>query len=141
MVTQRRRWSELDRDDVFAFMRLRHEVYVMEQKLFEEEYDDYDRAPDTEHWWLSDDSGMCSYLRIVCAVEPRKLGRVVTRADRRGRGLASRLIREVMAAHPGKIVLSAQAQLEGWYEALGFSRVGDNYTESGIPHCRMERTA
>lgn len=122
-------------------MKLRHEVFVMEQKLVEEEYDELDRDETTEHWWFSDDAGLCSYLRVVRSSEPPKIGRVVTRPDRRGQGLAGRLLREVLARHPVTLALSAQAQLEGWYATFGFTRQGPNYIESGIPHCLMIRTS
>ena len=122
-------------------MKLRHEVHVIEQKLVEEEYDEYDRAVETEHWWLTDKTGMCSYLRVATSKTPVKIERVVTRADRRGLGLAGRLIKGVIDAHPVPLVLSAQAHLESWYATFGFQRVGENYLEAGIPHCPMERSA
>lgn len=135
----RRLWLELSRDEVFEVMKLRHEIFVMEQKIVDEEYDELDRAPKTEHWWYQDESGVCCYLRVICEQAPTKIGRVVTRKNRRGQGLASQLMKAVIAAHPEQLALSAQSHLEGWYATFGFVRDGANYLEAGISHCRMVR--
>ena len=62
---------------------------------------------------------------------------MATRTDRRGGGLAGRLVDHVVASTPGRLVLDAQSQLEDWYLAKGFVRTGDEFTEDGIPHVPM----
>jgi ElaA protein len=39
------------------------------------------------------------------------------------------------------ITLSAQSYLIHFYESLGFSTIGDQYLEDGIPHIKMKRKA
>ena len=81
-----------------------------------------------------------AYLRtLVEADGATRIGRVVTRPDARGTGLARQLVEGVLADHPGSVVADAQAHLVGWYEALGFVITGPEYLEDDIAHVPMRR--
>lgn len=145
-----RTWGELSLDEFFEIARVRTEVFFLEQRIDEEELDERDREETTEHVWISDDRGVAAYLRVVVDAQPQEgnrdarhlIGRVVTRADRRGQGLARRLIEHVIERHGHEpLALHSQSYIQPLYAALGFEAYGDEYLEAGIPHVSMYRTA
>ena len=145
-----RTWGELSLDEFFEIARVRTEVFFLEQRIDEEELDERDREESTEHVWISDDRGVAAYLRVVVDARPqegnrdarRLIGRVVTRADRRGQGLARRLIEHVIERHGHEpLALHSQSYIQPLYAALGFEPYGDEYVEAGIPHVSMYRAA
>jgi ElaA protein len=146
----RRTWGELTLDEFFEIARLRTEVFYLEQRIDDIELDDHDRAASTEHWYLSDDSGVASYLRVLVHEAPQAgdrdarhvIGRVTTRADRRREGLARRLLDAVIERHGDHpMALHAQVAVMSVYAAVGFEPYGDEYDEAGIQHIGMYRTA
>jgi len=140
-VVHRARWSDLDPLTLHDLLRLRVDVFVVEQQCPYPELDGRDPQPGTEHVWLADDGGPTAYLRVL--VEPdgaRRIGRVCTRADARGRGLAGRLVDAVLAEAPGaRFVLDAQSYIAGFYSTRGFTVSGPQFVEDGIPHVPMTR--
>ncbi len=134
------RFVELDALTLYLLLRLRVDVFVVEQQCPYVELDGRDVEPDTLHAWLPDDSGEpLAYLRVLRdGPGPRRIGRVATAQRARGRGLGRTLVRRALdecAAEP--VVLDAQAHLLRWYERLGFVRDGDDFIEDGIPHVPM----
>lgn len=145
-----RTWSDLTLDEFFDIAALRTEIFFLEQRIDEPELDARDREPTTEHWWIADDRGPATYLRVVVDDAPQPgnrdartlIGRVVTRADRRGEGLARRLLAHVVERHGRQpLALHAQVYAQPLYAAVGFAAYGDEYLEAGIPHIGMYRAA
>lgn len=145
-----RTWSQLTLDEFFELARLRTEVFFLEQRIDEPELDDRDRDDSTEHVWIADERGPAAYLRVVVDATPqpgnrdarRLIGRVVTRADRRGEGLSRRLLEHVIALHGREpLALHAQSYIQPLYAAVGFESYGEEYLEAGIPHIGMHRPA
>ncbi|MBF4461728.1 MULTISPECIES: GNAT family N-acetyltransferase [unclassified Rathayibacter] len=143
-----RSWGELSTVDVYSFARLRSEVFLREQKVDDLEFDGRDLEPTARHWWVADEQGMAAYLRTLVDERPehldarRVVGRVVTRVDRRGEGLAHLLLQAVLARYGGEaLLLHAQVRVAGLYERSGFVAFGDEYVEAGIPHVSMYRSA
>jgi ElaA protein len=134
-----RAFAELDAATLHDLLRLRVDVFVVEQDCPYPELDGRDVEPTARHLWLADDRGPIAYLRLLDEGAARRIGRVVTRADARGQGLAGRLVDHVVVAAPGPWVLDAQSHLQGWYEARGFVVTGPEYLEDGIPHVPMRR--
>lgn len=137
----------MTRDEVFEMVVLRTEVYYVEQRIDEQDFDAADRDERTLHLWISDDDGMAAYARIAALDVPeygadRTFGRVVVRADQRGRGLARRLIREVVerCGH-APLTIHAQSYVVGLYKEFGFTVVGEPFTEAGLLHDTMVRPA
>lgn len=120
-------------------LRLRIDVFVVEQGCAYPELDGHDREPGTRHIWLADDRGPSAYLRLLDDGDARRIGRVVTRADARGVGLAGRLVDHVVATSDGPWVLDAQTRLRAWYEARHFVVTGEEFLEDGIAHLPMRR--
>lgn len=143
------RWlafPDLDVPTLYAVLRLREQVFVVEQACA---YLDADgRDPDAHHLLGDDDHGLVAYLRAF-PPDPRGeawIGRVVVAARARGRGLGHALMREGLdrvgdAWGPCPVRLSAQAHLEQFYGALGFETTGPAYDEDGIPHVPMTKSA
>ncbi len=131
--------TDLDVPTLYALLKLRTDVFVVEQACPYPELDDRDLEAGTEHRWFADDHGPTAYIRLLA--EPNgatRLGRVVTRADARGAGLARVLVEGVLADHDGPVLADAQAHLTSWYEALGFRVTGPEYLEDDIPHVPLQ---
>jgi len=127
---------------------LRSEVFFLEQKIDEEEFDTADRDPTTLHLWISDDEGMAAYLRIVHNPDQAvshdgiadSLGRMVVRKSARGRGLAQVLMaRALEIAGDKPLYLHAQDYVTSLYAKFGFERRGELFQEAGILHVVMVR--
>lgn len=135
------RFDELDAATLYALLRLRVDVFVVEQKCAYPDLDGRDTEPGTLHLWLAEDDRPVAYLRIVSEADGgARIGRVVVSGDVRGGGLAGRLMLEALA-HLGDrpCVLHAQSYLAGFYARFGFSTTGPEFLEDGIPHVPMRR--
>ena len=133
--------DELTAGDVYAIWQIRDAVFAVEQQCDEPDVDGIDLLPTTTHLWCADAGGPTSYLRTYVTDDGvRRVGRVATRKDARGRGLSSRLLRDVHDRWGSEeIRIGAQAYLEEWYGSFGYERCGDGYVEAGIPHVPMIR--
>jgi ElaA protein len=133
--------DQLTAQDVYDIWRIRDAVFAVEQQVEDEDVDGRDLLPTTWHLWLADADGPTSYLRVVAPDDgPRRIGRVCTRRDQRGRGLSAQLMAEVHRRWAGEaLVLNAQAYLEAWYASFGYRRTGDDFDEAGILHVPMAR--
>jgi ElaA protein len=141
-------WGEFTPDDVFEMAVLRSEVFFLEQRIDEEEFDAADRDPSTIHLWIADSQGMAAYLRIVHQPDsgpdhhgiPDSLGRMVVRATARGTGLAQVLMARALEIVGDKpLYLHAQDYVTSLYAKFGFVAEGDVFPEAGIPHVLMVR--
>jgi ElaA protein len=137
-----RYFNELDAATFHDLLRLRIDVFVSEQGCPYAELDGLDTHPKTRHVWLDGTPGPVAYLRVL--VEPDgnyRIGRVVTRFEARGNGLAGVLLDYVHATTPGRLVLDAQTYLVPWYASLGYLPTGEEFVEEGIGHVPMAREA
>jgi ElaA protein len=133
-------FTELDTRTLYAILRLRVDVFVVEQACPYPELDGRDLESSTVHLWTSDGAGPTAYLRVLQDVDATRIGRVCTRADSRGSGLAADLMRAALDRFADQpVILDAQAHLAGWYARLGFRADGPEFVEDGIPHIPMRR--
>lgn len=143
----RKSFAQLTTAELYSVLKLRTDVFFLEQKIDEEELDNRDLEPTTVHWWIADANGTASYLRVIVDDEPEhrdarhSFGRVVTRPDRRGEGLSSQLIAAVIDefGHHA-MLLHAQVYIAPLYAKFGFEEFGEVYTEAGLPHIGMYRS-
>jgi len=147
MVFHHRLGPELTAAELHAVLAVRVAVFVVEQACPYPEVDGRDLDATTGHRWLADDAGIACYLRTLHQPGDDgtvRIGRVVTRADRRGEGLAARLLTGVLAgtdAAGQPTVLDAQTRLQGWYEGFGYAVTGPEFLDDGVAHVPMHRAA
>ncbi|MEJ3743587.1 GNAT family N-acetyltransferase [Actinomycetes bacterium KLBMP 9797] len=134
-------FAELDARTLYDLLRLRVDVFVVEQKCPYPELDGRDLLPDTRHVWLAEGGTPVAYLRILSEPDgTARIGRVVVAAHARGSGLAGRLMAAALAVVGDRAcVLNAQTLATGLYERYGFVASGPEFLEDGIPHIPMIR--
>jgi ElaA protein len=136
-------FSELDGRRLYEILRLRSEVFVVEQHCAFLDLDRRDLDEPVTHLWLERDGEVIAYARIIPTDQGTEVGRIVVREDQRRLGVGTRLMREAIAlagAHP-PVLVKAQARLLEWYEALGFEMSGRGYLDDGIAHVPMRLVA
>jgi ElaA protein len=146
---QVRTWNQLSTAELYSILKLRTDVFFLEQQITEEELDYRDLEPTTVHLWLPDEDGtIVAYLRVIEDAEPEYLdarhlpGRVVVHPDHRGAGLARVLLAEVIDRFGDRaLLLHAQSYIVPLYAAFGFELVGPEFEEAGIAHRTMYRAA
>lgn len=137
--------TELTPAELYAILRLRSEVFVVEQNCVFLDMDGKDLQGQTEHLMAWQDGALLAYCRLL---EPALndgqavIGRVITASAARGTGLGHELMRrakaEVARVWPGQpVYLGAQARLKAYYAGHGFVPVTEEYIEDGIPHVGM----
>jgi ElaA protein len=135
--------AEIDPVVLYEILRLRVDVFVVEQECPYPELDGRDLEPTARVLWFADDDArVLATLRVLHDGDDRRIGRVATAAAARGRGLAADLMRAAVAGCEGRLIrLDAQAHLSGWYARFGFVVDGDEFLEDGIPHLPMTLAA
>jgi ElaA protein len=132
---------ELDVATLYSILRLRSEVFVVEQDCAYLDPDGRDLEPTTVQVWIESDGRVVATLRAMDEGDGSiRLGRVAVAASERGNGHADALMDHAIAlAGTRPIVLDAQSHLAAWYERLGFTITGLDYIEDGISHTPMRR--
>ncbi|WP_420960260.1 GNAT family N-acetyltransferase [Brucella sp. IR073] len=142
-------WSglgELAPRDLYAVLKLRVDVFVVEQKCPYPELDGKDL--DAMHLRVLDGGALAAYLRVLSPIDdgPVRIGRVIVAPSHRGMKLGDKIMREAIAYCRGRFPdrdteLSAQSHLQAFYGSFGFKPVSDEYSEDGIPHIDMRLAA
>lgn len=131
---------ELDTTTLYALLKLRAEVFVVEQECAYLDPDGRDTEPATQHVWVEDAGAPVAYLRILDDGDRSRIGRVVVAKCARGAGHAGTLVAralELIGDRPS--TLDAQAHLVDFYARYGFAVSGPEFVEDGIPHVPMDR--
>jgi len=135
-------FDELSSDELYDLLRLRAEVFVVEQECPYQDLDGLDR--EAVHLLGVEEGRVEAYARWYPEGDHVRLGRIVTSPRVRGRGhgreLVTEALRRIAAEQPGDpVLIHAQAYLEGFYRELGFETRGEPFDEDGIPHVGMVR--
>ena len=142
-MTITKTFYELDTEDLYQILRLRSEVFVVEQNCVYQDIDNKDQ--NAIHLYYKENDQIVAYTRIFKAgdyYENPCIGRVVVSKKNRGKYLGKKVmmdsIKYIKQNIKGKkIELSAQKYLDNFYKDLGFYKIGEDYLEDGIPHQRM----
>jgi ElaA protein len=135
-------FRDLDTTTLYGILKLRTDVFVVEQECPYPDLDGRDPEPGTRHLWITREGDIRAYLRVLDDGEAQRIGRVVTAREARGTGLAAHLMTEALTIIGNRpSVLEAQAHLTAFYSRFGFHQTGPEYLEDGIPHIPMRRPA
>ena len=139
--------SELTVAELYALLKLRCEVFVVEQTCPYLDVDGEDLVGENRHLLGWKDNALVAYARILKSeddLEPVVIGRVIVSQAARGEKLGYQLMDRALAScqqnwPQSAIYLGAQAHLQPFYAHFGFVPVTDVYDEDGIPHIGMAR--
>ncbi|HSF44675.1 MAG TPA: GNAT family N-acetyltransferase [Chitinophagaceae bacterium] len=140
-----KKFHELTVDELYELLRLRSEVFVVEQNCVFLDMDNKDQQCTHLLGWVGGD--LAASVRIVPGgisyTEP-SIGRVVTSPKHRRTGLGKLLMEEAIRIttqlHGNQpIRIGAQLYLRNFYASLGFEADGEIYLEDGIEHIEMVR--
>jgi ElaA protein len=135
-------FRDLDTTTLYAILKLRADVFVVEQKCLYADLDGRDDEPGTRHVWLSHGHEVRAYLRILVDGDAERIGRVVVAPAARGAGYAGRLMDEALTIIGNRpSVLAAQAYLVRFYGKYGYEQTGPEFLDDGVPHVPMFRAA
>ncbi|QQP86182.1 GNAT family N-acetyltransferase [Entomomonas asaccharolytica] len=135
--------SQLTCEQLYQILKLRNEVFIVEQNCVYPDIDGQDLMAENRHIMAWQDNQLCAYARILNHHNYLSIGRVITVPNARGSGIGYKLLEQAINSckkHWAKdlaIYLSAQAHLQKFYSSFGFIAEGDVYDEDGIPHIKM----
>lgn len=147
-VAVHRRWAkDLGAATLYELLKLRVEVFVVEQACAYPELDGRDLLAETRHFWLEQGDGEVICTLRLMEEHPRggkafRIGRVCTKRSARGHGHTTRLLQAALAEVGDYAChINAQTYLEEMYAPHGFVRDGDVFFDDGVPHVPMVRAA
>lgn len=123
---------------LYGLLRLRSEVFVVEQSCPYLDMDGRDKESTTRHVWIEYDDEPVACLRLTADAAGYQIGRVCTAPQHRGSGLAGRLMTTALQDIHGTVSLNSQSYATGFYARYGFKICGDSFLEDGIPHVPMQ---
>ena len=134
-------FTELSAAELYAILRARQDVFVVEQNCPFLEIDGKDL--DAYHLWFEENGEILAYARVLdrgVSFETPAVGRVIS--IRRREGLGSRILSEGIRIAREKysaeaVMLEAQVYARKLYEKQGFVQVSEEFLEDGIPHIIM----
>jgi ElaA protein len=140
---------ELNPVTLYRILRLRVDVFVVEQACPYPELDGRDLEPGCRWVWAELDGRLVGTLRLLTeeaddADGPGtvRIGRVATAESARSAGVAGRMMAFALDQSIGRtVLLDAQSYLLGWYQRFGFQPCGAEFVEDGIAHLPMRRAA
>ena len=138
-----KKFSELSSDELYEILKLRSEVFVVEQECIYEDCDGKDKK--SYHLFAEQNGEILVYLRILekgVSYSEISIGRVLSNKKYRGRGFAKQMILRAIEfiesyLKENAIRISAQVYLLNFYSSFGFVKVSDVYLEDDIPHIEM----
>lgn len=140
--------EDLGKEQLYAILKLRTEVFVVEQNRPYQDADGQDLEGDTCHLMGWEDGELVAYLRLL---DPETqggdvvIGRVVVAPAARGQKLGHALMEQALKQAEKRwpelpIYLSSQPHLQSYYAGYGFEVAGPEYLEDNIPHIGMRRS-
>ena len=141
-----RTFEQLSVDALYQLIRLRLEVFVVEQNCPYQDLDNKDTLTTTRHLYIRDGDRLIAYARCLAPGvrfdQGAAIGRVVVASQYRRRGYARVIVQQAMAScrqqwPDAPVMLSAQVYAMELYRGLGFEPTGLPYEEGDIPHQDM----
>ena len=136
-------FDELTTLELYNFVTLREEIFIVEQQCIFLDADGLDTM--SHHLLAYEDSNLIAYLRIVppnSAYNEVSLGRIVVKQSHRSLGIGKELVKKGIEAIIDiyghcTIRIAAQTYLDKFYTMLGFTSIEEPFILDGIPHQYM----
>ena len=134
-------FNELTTDELYELLRVRSEVFVVEQNCVYQDLDGDDQP--SIHLWLTVGDKTVAVARVCPAgthMQQVSIGRVIT--TERGKGYGKQIMLHAIDAaikHFGATVIDIEAQeyAKGFYETVGFKQSSEPFMLDNIPHIKM----
>ncbi len=140
-VFHQKSFQELTVDELYELLRVRSEVFVVEQNCVYQDMDNDDQK--SIHLWLTVAGKVVALARVCPAgthMQEVSIGRVITTERDKGYGKQIMLYAiEAAKKHFGakQIDIEAQEYAKGFYESVGFKQSSETFMLDDIPHIRM----
>ena len=143
-MLHKKTFHELTVDELYELLRVRSEVFVVEQNGVYQDMDGDDQK--AIHLWLTVADKVVALARVCPAgthMEEVSIGRVITTERNKGYGKQI-MLHAIDAAvehfDAKRIDIEAQEYARGFYESVGFRQSSESFILDGIPHIRMTLT-
>ncbi|MCG9558249.1 MULTISPECIES: GNAT family N-acetyltransferase [Vibrio] len=138
-------FTELSTQQLYQLLKLRVDVFVVEQTCPYPELDGKDTLAGVQHLLGYADEELVACARLLppgTTYDNASIGRVATKQSARGDGLGHQLLKEALTScevfWPGTTIdIGAQQHLESFYKSHGFKTISEMYLEDDIPHVDM----
>ena len=137
------RYNELTTNQLYSILKLRAEVFVVEQNCAYQDLDNKDNK--ALHLTGEINNEIIAYTRIFKKGDyftNSSIGRVLVKKEFRKKELGKVIMEKSIEiikknTKEEKIEISAQKYLTKFYKELGFKKTGKEYLEDNIPHIKM----
>ena len=138
-------FPEITPTELYAILKARAEVFVVEQHCQYQDMDDKDQK--ALHIWAVKNEKITAYCRVFAPGikhSEASIGRVLTTKKHRGINLGRELVKKAISEilkhyETDRIRISAQDYLLNFYKEFGFVDTGKKYLEDNSPHTEMLR--
>lgn len=146
MKTCTKKFGQLNPSELYEILRLRSEVFVVEQNCVYQDIDDKDQ--NALHVLGYKNGELIAYARCFAPGDYFKeaaIGRILVKEKYRGTGMGHEMVSSAIDAieenhKTTSIRISAQEYLIDFYKKHGFETHGEGYLEDGIPHISMVKS-
>ncbi|MCE7054631.1 GNAT family N-acetyltransferase [Algoriphagus sp. AGSA1] len=143
MNIQIKNFEQLSTQELYVIIRLRNEIFVVEQNCLYQDADNKDLA--AYHVMIKSDDALLAYARVLppgISYPEVSIGRVACDKSARGKGLGQKIMEQSLSFIKSEfgsctIRIGAQTYLNDFYKSLGFENEGRPYLEDGIEHIEM----
>ena len=141
LVLHKKLFRQLTTDELYNLLRVRSEVFVVEQNCVYQDLDGDDQ--EAIHLWLRLEDKIVALARVCPAgthMMEISIGRVIT--TERGKGYGKQIMLHAIDAaieHFGATLIDIEAQeyAKCFYDSVGFKQSSDTFMLDGIPHIKM----
>ena len=138
-----KKFNELTVDELYKILRVRNEVFVVEQNCIYQDCDNKDY--EAYHLFCENNHEVIAYLRILnrgVSYGEVSIGRVLVKENYRHTGLSKEIMLKALKfieenLKETEVRISAQVYIKRFYEGVGFKVVSEEYLEDDIPHVQM----
>jgi ElaA protein len=137
-------FEKLNTYELYAILRLRSEVFVVEQNCVYQDLDNADQM--ATHFIVEIEKQLVACARVLHPNPTNRcwhIGRLCVAETARNKGYAKKLMEETLQFikerrnTEQRVFLMAQTYLQVFYENYGFQQEGEPFLEDGIPHINM----